>query len=244
MKILHYLVHRKYYSLLLCGCLLFFQQAMAQDEEEEVYADTTVFRQVPDSVALKLKKDKIFEYANDSAYWKEVQVRRKRSSGSDTGFWGAFYKFFALREVRIIMYILLGILFLWVIYRVIIQNNLYVFSRANKQRKPDEEEEADVESEDIEEKISKAIAAGNYRAAVRFLYIKTLQLLNNKGWIRYHAQATNHEYILQMSNNKLSNEFNFLTGVYDYVWYGEFELSGDQFGRVQHVFNNFFGVMH
>ncbi len=43
------------------------------------------------------------------------------------------------------------------------------------------------------------------------MYLKALQLLNERQWIRYHADGTNYEYVNQMSGHKLASEFSFLT---------------------------------
>jgi hypothetical protein len=74
---------------------------------------------------------------------------------------------------------------------------------------------------------------------VRYLYIKTLYALNDKNWIQFHAQATNNEYVKQMSEHKNINDFRFLTQVYEYVWYGRFEVTEQQFSVVHHNFKKF-----
>lgn len=266
LKLLHNILPKNKYSLLLCVLLVtgLCQSVIAQDadtattviEDVEVpytddndsdkatnytIPDTPAFRQVPDSVAAKLKKDKAFAYANDESYWAKEKVEEDEIPSR--GFWYHFYDFFSRRGVRIVMYILIGLVFLFVIYRVIVQNNLYLFYFSKKMRKTDDEVITEAEHENIDDSIRKAIEAGNYRAGVRFLYIKSLQLLNARGWIRFHAQATNHEYVLQMSSNKHAQQFNFLTDVYDYVWYGEFELNNEQFSRVHGEFKKFFGAI-
>ena len=79
----------------------------------------------------------------------------------------------------------------------------------------------------------------NYNYAIRYLYLKTLYVLNDKKWIQFHSQATNSEYLNQMSQHKRSQEFRFLTRVYEYVWYGKFEINEQQFVRVYANFKTF-----
>ena len=61
---------------------------------------------------------------------------------------------------------------------------------------------------------------------------KRLKLLDQRGLIRYHPEATNYEYVNQLSNHPLAADFRFQTTVYEYVWYGEFELSYERFQAV------------
>lgn len=262
------LIHRLGRSLLLMALIVLPAMAMAQ--EEEVLIDTTVvvpgeagtsamveaaeddsyekeppappeLRIVPDSTVSKLKKDKDFEYANNPDYWKKEKTKEKKQddSGGKSAVEG-FNGFFSGDGIRLFFYVLIGGLLLWVIYRIVVVNNLFV-TRSSKTRKQEEEEQEEVlDTNSLDARISAAIAAGNYRAAVRFLFLKTLNGLHEKGWIRYHAQGTNHEYLGQVTPYGVGKEFRFLTHVYEYVWYGEFPLGEDQFKQVHQHFQQFY----
>src|SRR5687768_12168571 len=199
-----------------------------------------VFRQVPDSVTNRLKKQKDFAYANDAAYWArepESDEEPKR------GFWDYFYGFFSQMGVRMLMYGLLIAFFLFIIYRVIVVNNLYLFYRSKKTKNQINDEEGNIEDENLDEKINKAIDQKEHRLAVRYMYLKALRLLNDRQWIRFHTQATNYEYVHQMSGHKMGEEFRFLTRIYDYVWYGEFTLNNEQFDVVHKNFLHFYNAV-
>ena len=209
-----------------------------EDEEEyqqaTLTADTPVLRQVPVPLVDSLKKSKVFEYANDPEYWIKEEKKIK------PGFWDFVGKVFRNEVFKWFIYILFGSLLLWAFYKIIISNNLFLFYSRNKKIKDDSvEEEIHLEEATLDERIAKLIAERNYRPAIRYLYIKVLQQLNEKGWIKYHAQATNYDYIRQMSNNKFATDFRFLTQVYEYVWYGEFNLKDEQFTIAHNRFNHF-----
>ena len=76
--------------------------------------------------------------------------------------------------------------------------------------------------------------------AVRYLFLKTLRLLNERELIKYHIQATNREYVRQLSGSALGDPFRFLTGAYEKVWYGEFSLSEGQFEKLYPYFTDFY----
>lgn len=193
-------------------------------------------RKVPDSTVRRLKRDKAFAYANDDAYLEKKEQRNER----ETSTWDGAYQFFSSFAVRVLMYILLGLFLIFVIYRIIVVNNLYFVSSRKKLNHDDDGGEEDITDENIDVKIRNAAGAGDYRTAIRYSYLKGLRLLNDKGWIRMHAQATNHDYLYQVSKYPVAGDFNFLTRVYDYVWYGEFAVNDEQYARLQTDFQKFY----
>lgn len=202
------------------------------------------FRQVPDSIVNKLKRQEEFAYANDPAYWEREKELQREPREYKKGFWDYFFSFFSGSLVRTITYGVLIAFFLFVIYRIIVVNKLFLFYSSGKSKTAAAGEAADIEDENLDEKIRQAVAASEHRPAIRFMYLKALQLLNERQWIRYHADGTNYEYVLQMSNHKLGNEFSSLTTVYDYVWYGEFPLTAEQFDIVHKNFSHFYNALH
>lgn len=193
-------------------------------------------RHVPDSVAGRLQKQKDFAYANDAAYW----IREPEAEEPQKNFRNYFYRFFSQHGVRMLLYGLLIAFFLFIIYRVIVVNNLYLFYKPAKIARTADETTVNITDERLDEKIGKAVDQKDHRMAVRYMYLKALRLLNHRQWIHFHAQATNYEYVNQMSGHTMGGEFSFLTGIYDYVWYGGFALTGEQFGVVHNRFLNFY----
>jgi len=190
--------------------------------------DTIIFRSVPDTTLSKLKSQKEFEYANDPEYWIKKKKKERTSKGLDY-----FIEWlFGSTVVKAIMYIFLGLIIIYTLYRIIDNNNLF-YNSSKRTINSQSEDAVEMEDENLDEKIRKAIADKDHRKAVRYLYFKTLRQLDQRGWIRYHAQATNYDYITQVSKFPIAGDFNFLTRVYEYVWYGEFELTDEQF-RIVH----------
>lgn len=228
--------------------------AVAQDEDDDepftIVADTLLeapaketpfpqLRSVPDSAVNRYKDEKAFRYANDPQYWIRAKEDTNNEAAYNKGFWGQVDNFFSNNTVRTIIYIILGVLFLLILYRIVVVNNLFMLPSSRKRNDATETLENEMDDNNLEAKIEQAIGDNNYRAAIRFMYLKTLQSLNHKGWIRYHAQTTNNEYINQVNAYGVGNEFRFLTHIYEYVWYGEFALTKEQFHKVQQSFQHF-----
>jgi hypothetical protein len=206
--------------------------------------EPAIYRQVPDSIVHKLKKQDEFAYANDPAYWAHEPEPEIQTRSHNKGFWDYFNDFFSGSAIRTITYGALIAFFLFVIYRLIVVNKLFLFYSSKNTKLAAGGEEVDIDDDNLDEKIKKAVEAKEHRVAVRYMYLKALRLLNDRQWIRFHADATNYEYVNQMSGHKLASEFGFLTRVYDYMWYGEFALTEEQFDIVYKNFSHFYNAVN
>lgn len=84
------------------------------------------------------------------------------------------------------------------------------------------DEEGLIRDKDLPSLIQKAISGKNYQLAVRYYYLLLLKNLSEKDLISWQQEKTNEDYIKELSSTKLNNDFEQLTYLYDYVWYGEF----------------------
>jgi hypothetical protein len=190
-------------------------------------------RTVPDSTVDAYKKNPHFAYANDPAYW-----RHDREEPNKFTLW--LLRVLTSAAFRWFILIALAGLLLWVIIRVVSENNLHVFYR-RRVRKTGGDGEAGEElvEEDLEERLQHYLALGDHRQAVRYLYLRSLRGLNERGLIRQTPQATNHEYLRQLGGTEQERPFRFLTTAYEKVWYGEFALGETQFQRLYQHFVDF-----
>lgn len=62
---------------------------------------------------------------------------------------------------------------------------------------------------------------GDYRAALRALYLATLVSLDRRGFIQFDPALTNWQYIRQMTPGATRRDFAQFTRVFDYKWYGD-----------------------
>ena len=198
--------------------------------------DTVSMRTVPNDLVERHKIDKDFAYANDPEYWKKEPSPRN----SESNFSKFFNNFFQSTAFKIFVYLLLAAVLLYALYRIIVDNKFYLFYSPKKTQEKLETESLDLPSENFDDKINQAMSAQDYRMAVRWMYLKSLQLLNGNGLIRYHADTTNHEYLLQLGEHEQKNNFRFLTHAYDYAWYGRFMVTSAQAEMLQQQFNQFY----
>ncbi|HSZ85304.1 MAG TPA: DUF4129 domain-containing protein [Puia sp.] len=213
------------------------------DENNSSKNDTTgaepiVMRAVPDSVVENLKRSKDFEYANDAAYLAKEPLSRSTPGNS-------FWNVLTGKIAQIFVYTLLIGVLLFAFYKIIVDNKLYLFYSKPKKTAAAQKNESDDEiPENIDEKIRETLLAKNYRLAVRYMHLKALKLLDEKEWIRFHAQATNHYYASQLKTTAFGKDFQQLTNVYEYVWFGDFKLTEQQADIVQQNFNRFYSEIN
>ena len=75
-----------------------------------------------------------------------------------------------------------------------------------------------------------AARKGDFRTAVRKLYVSLLYELSERNLIELEDSATNHEYLRRASSlSGLAGPMRYLTDRFDYVWYGMFPSSADDF---------------
>ncbi len=208
---------------------------VATDSSEGQKAtDSVVFRNIPDSVLQRYKKDKDFAYADDPAYWVKEPVKHEKN------FWDYLFEWINSRWFRGVIYALLGGILVFALYKIVVENKLYLFYTAPKKTAQEESRPADADTIDPEAGIKEAIAMGDRRLAIRYMYLKALRRLQEKGLIELSAQATDRQYVEAMQDHALGRNFRFLTNAYEYVWYGGFNLSQEQFASLQEQFEHFY----
>ncbi|WP_034891825.1 hypothetical protein [Gillisia sp. Hel_I_29] len=97
-------------------------------------------------------------------------------------------------------------------------------------------EEEIIRSKNIDELISSAIQAQDYRLAIRYYYLQLLKIFNSEGTINYEFQKTNDDYLAEIKNLELKASFKNIIRLYDFIWYGNFNIGEKEFQRAQESF--------
>ncbi|HLY70994.1 MAG TPA: DUF4129 domain-containing protein [Puia sp.] len=195
-------------------------------------------RAVPDTIVENLKKSKDFEYANDAAYLAKEPLN-SRSPGD------RFWNVLTGKAAQVFVYILLTGVLLFAFYKIIAANKLYLFySKPKKAVAAQKEESEDEMPENVDEKIKETLLEKNYRLAVRFMHIKALQLLDENELIRFTPRGTNHDYASALKGTAFAKNFQQLTTIYEYVWFGNFTLTQEQAEIVRQDFNRFYSLLN
>lgn len=142
------------------------------------------------------------------------------------------------------LYLLLFATLVLVVLYILQSNEVQLFRRKSKQlpevaEAPAAQQDEDVATGNFEGLLQQAVAAGNWTAATRYLYLYTLQQMHHKGLLRLGQHKTNYDYLTDVRNTRWYKPFSLLTLDYEYVCYGHFELSGADFEKIHAHFNAF-----
>ena len=140
--------------------------------------------------------------------------------------------------LRIVPYILLALL-VYILIRFFMNANASASENGTQQKAYVglSEEEHIIKNEDIQVLIQKALDAKNYRLALRYSYLYMLQLMSEQEVIDWQLQKTNHDYENEIQKPDLKKAFSKITRLYDYVWYGDFDIDESQYRQAEIIFS-------
>jgi len=148
-----------------------------------------------------------------------------------TGFWAVL--------LRLLPYlIIISVLFLlgWLFMKVNPRDMLF-----EKQEAPQimlSEDEDIIQNQDIQELINLALKEKNYRLAIRYYYLFILKKLSENELIDWESQKTNTDYIKEIRDDTIKSKFQNITRLYDFIWYGSFEVDEKSFQKAQQKFTS------
>lgn len=216
-----------------------------EEDDDETTSGIPVppsLRSVPDSTVARLKAQKEFEYANDPEYWTEIQKKKKIKEPTAPEYEERDRNMFDFSGVfgivkLVLLVIVIGLIG-FMIYKLM--GNRWPWTQSAKLKDDDEQVAAEeLNVDELQLRIKEAIEQQKYRLAIRYSYLFTLRRMDEKGWIKLDPKFTNFDYVKQMKQHDPHNTFAYLTNVYDYVWYGEFDLNEEQFNLVYKDFQKY-----
>jgi hypothetical protein len=192
--------------------------------------DSLRSRTLPDSIVKKMQTDDDFWYVN-YLFEKEKKKQKKEN--------------IPLTEQPLFQTILWLVIiggFTAFVIMYLANSNVGLFRKANKTIAAGEEgytETDNIFEINYQREIDKAVSSGNYRLAVRLLFLRTLKNLSDKKVIQYKQDRTNFDYLLQLDSTKYYADFFRLTRNYEYSWYGQFDIEPEKFTIIKNDFENF-----
>lgn len=189
-------------------------------------------RQIDRKKAAELKKDKEFWYINTIPEKAPKPVARKAPERREDPVW-----------LRNLLWVLVVGGFVVLIIWFLLASDVQLFRKAPPIiARPEEEEEYSTENLfdiDYDSALKRAIAAQNYRLAIRLMYLQTLKELAQRNIIQYRQERTNNDYLLQLFQTSYYKDFFRLTRNFEYAWYGQFSVSSASFEQIKIEFATF-----
>lgn len=192
-------------------------------------------RRIPAGKIKELKEKKAFWYAD--AEFKEDEPVVAEDPLVDR------YVPLGQREwFKTLLWIVIVGAFMAVLMIYLTNNNVGLFRRKSKVLiDPDEEmtETTDIFSINYQKEIEKAAANGNYRLAIRLMFLKLLKQLSDKQIIHYTQDKTNFDYLLQVHPTPYYKNFFRITRHYEYSWYGHFDVNEQTYRLIRNDVDEF-----
>lgn len=90
---------------------------------------------------------------------------------------------------------------------------------------------------DFEKLIKESIQSGDHRLSIRYYYLFLLKKMSEKELIEWDVEKTNSDYIYEIKLPQLKADFEYLSYLYNYIWYGEFDVSIQEFEKAKKAFD-------
>ncbi|MBI5219447.1 MAG: hypothetical protein HY958_11005 [Bacteroidia bacterium] len=98
----------------------------------------------------------------------------------------------------------------------------------------------DINKVDMDGLIAKETSCGNYRGAIRYMYLKLLKTLSENNIIEWTNHKTNSDYRVEITGTNHEKSFISLSVLYEFIWYGDFSVDSSLFEKINTEFNEFF----
>ena len=201
-------------------------------------------------VPLKFDKDKISSYKKDPNFDYTERIEKEN-------WWTRFKRWAGIQWQRLMERLFGGfeaspilLLFLkalpYILLALLLGLIIYLFSKLlpasyfyGNEEGPKiilNEDEKIIRKKDIKLLIENAISKGNYRLAVRYHFLYMLQQLTHRGLIDYDSSKTDEDYLQELLQPEIQEQFKKLNRIYDFVWYGRFETGSENFEKIRKDF--------
>lgn len=216
--------------LLVCMCINLFGQADSTATPKPAHIQEKVNIRIPDKSKIEeYRKDPRFEYKKEErglSWWDRILLAINNFINNLLG---------TVAESGMLSIVVL--LIIVVVICLIVLKLIGVDYRTLLGKKELDKSDIDIYTENVHEMnfdalISNALRNKDYRLAVRFLYLKNLKQMSDKDIIEWSSHKTNYSYQYEIQNSLLRSKFLETTLIFDYVWYGEFELDESKFTEV------------
>lgn len=176
--------------------------------------------------------------ADELTFWEKVkqwlaEFFQRLFGGNEESafnFTGNFLNFMAIVIILIVVYI--------IVKALINKEGGWLFSSKGKSLVNEGLFVEDIHDIDFKKEIEKAKKEGNHRSVIRFYYLLLLKTLADKNLIKWDKDKTNADYLYELKDNQIKSEFDYLSYLYNYTWYGVIEIAPTDFDKMNQSFES------
>ncbi|MEP6805915.1 MAG: DUF4129 domain-containing protein [Flavobacterium sp.] len=158
-------------------------------------------------------------------------IFRGQSAQSSVDFIQLFLRAIAVLIIVFVIYLIAK--------AIINKEGQWIFGKNSKKRNINYSDiEKNIHLLDFEKMIQESIQSGEKRIAVRYYYLWLLKVMAQNHYIEWDIEKTNSDYLYELQNPNHKEEFTYLSYLYNYIWYGEFEIDETSFIKAENRFKN------
>jgi hypothetical protein len=184
----------------------------------------------------------VYKNDKDFQYEKEPVQRESWWDRFWDWFWNKYEDIMSTQSGRTtmkIIYWLLGIAAVaFFIMKVSKMNRLNLFAASPQGKTTFAIEEENIHEIAFEEAIQNAVRDGDYRSAIRLMYLQNLKILTDKSLIAWQPNKTNRDYLRELIP-VLQQPFRRITDVFEYAWYGHLTVTQEDFTELKEDITRF-----
>lgn len=133
------------------------------------------------------------------------------------------------QAVKWIIYTISTLIVLFVVYLIVKsilnKEGQWIFGKSTTKKIISYDDiERNLKDVDFEKLIKETLKSGDKRLAIRYYYLWILKRLSEKSIIEWNPEKTNSDYSREIQSEKLKKDFDYVSYLYNYIWYGEFEV--------------------
>ena len=247
-------MNKTLYIIFLLSCLnSFSQDTLAYDEvaEEKIIFTEKDIKIDSSTIETRSFEENFKDNYQDSEYIYEQAVK-------ESNWWDRFKKWLADffknlfnlssdtvsgKVVDILIKSLAVILIVFVIYLIVksIMNGegQWIFGKSSDKKVIHYEDiEKNIHLVDFEKLIKETLKSGEQRLSIRYYYLWLLKKMSDKNMIEWDIEKTNSDYLYELKEQTFKSDFEYVSYLYNYIWYGEFELDEVTFIKAKKAFDN------
>lgn len=204
---------------------------------------------VPDSLKVTYDSSSVeqrdFSSSSLSAYTKNEDFQYEKEVAQSPSWWDRFWDWVwrkyeeimstaAGRATMTAIYWILGLSAVgFFLMKVTRMNRMNLFTASPNNTAPYSTETENIHAISFDEAIQDALQNGNYRLAIRLLYLQNLKVMTDKNIIAWKSNKTNSDYLHEINSPNLQQLFKQITHVFEYAWYGHLAVNREDFAELK-----------
>ncbi|MCI9845881.1 DUF4129 domain-containing protein [Flavobacterium pectinovorum] len=239
-------------SFILCCNILNAQDTLVKTEPPKVtsvkYTEADIYVDSDTIEAKSFQKNFKKKYTESDFVYEQKKAEKNWWDHFKEWLAGIFDEIFTFKDpqasldfVALLLKVLAILIVVFVIYLIVKaligKEGQWIFSKDAKQKIVHYTDiEKNIHLLDFEKLIKESIESGEKRIAIRYYYLWLLKIMAKNHYIEWDTEKTNTDYLYELKKPAHKEEFMYLSYLYNYIWYGEFEIDETAFVKAENQF--------